>query len=389
MHGRKKTVQSETEKKILKEKADTYNILVTRVLAKKKIGDSTTESLNITEKILKNNPDFYCLWNYRRNILLNLHGDTLNLSEDETKNKVTSIDVSDQELQLVEDCIRRNPKSYGAWYHRKWIFDRFNVDTTKELELCSLLLKDDQRNFHCWNYRRYIIIESKYSIFNEFEYTTQKINENFSNYSAFHHRCVFIKLMPCVLDMQIHVTPTSTSASNEQNKTDSTKVVDEFQRMINEEFGIIENAIFTEPDDQSAWWYHQFLLSWLKSFLPIKRIDTQNNNTELTSSYLKFYATILFTQKSVVEGLLNLEVKNKWALVCLVNIYDNILTSLPIDILINCESKLSTTSTTTDSSSNSLQSQLTLLRSNTLEDLIEIDPSHSSRYKFMLNKFVS
>jgi hypothetical protein len=25
------------------------------------------------------------------------------------------------ELELVADCIRKNPKSYNAWHHRKWL----------------------------------------------------------------------------------------------------------------------------------------------------------------------------------------------------------------------------------------------------------------------------
>lgn len=31
-----------------------------------------------------------------------------------------------------------------AWFHRKWIFDRFDVDSFSELQLCSLFLKEDQ-----------------------------------------------------------------------------------------------------------------------------------------------------------------------------------------------------------------------------------------------------
>lgn len=28
-----------------------------------------------------------------------------------------------EELGLAADCIRKNPKSYGAWYHRQWCFE--------------------------------------------------------------------------------------------------------------------------------------------------------------------------------------------------------------------------------------------------------------------------
>lgn len=56
----------------------------------------------------------------------------------------------------VEMALRRNPKSYGAWYHRKWVLNRglAPVDFEREFQLLDQLLKADARNFHGWNYRR-------------------------------------------------------------------------------------------------------------------------------------------------------------------------------------------------------------------------------------------
>ena len=50
--------------------------------------------------------------------------------------------VADEELQLTERALRRNPKSYGAWHHRRWSVRRLGTraDTGHELALCAQLL---------------------------------------------------------------------------------------------------------------------------------------------------------------------------------------------------------------------------------------------------------
>ena len=60
----------------------------------------------------------------------------------------------------VEVALRQNPKSYGAWYHRKWLLNQklAPVDSKREFGLLDKLLKVDARNFHGWNYRRYVSV---------------------------------------------------------------------------------------------------------------------------------------------------------------------------------------------------------------------------------------
>ena len=60
------------------------------------------------------------------------------------------------EILKVESALRANPKSYGAWYHRKWLLNQklTPVDSKREFGLLDKLLKVDARNFHGWNYRR-------------------------------------------------------------------------------------------------------------------------------------------------------------------------------------------------------------------------------------------
>lgn len=37
-----------------------------------------------------------------------------------------------EELVLAADCIKKNPKSYGAWYHRLWCFEQMRAIVDKE-----------------------------------------------------------------------------------------------------------------------------------------------------------------------------------------------------------------------------------------------------------------
>lgn len=66
---------------------------------------------------------------------------------------------SSSQILKVEIALRANPKSYGAWYHRKWVLSQglAEVDFDREFRLLDQLLKADSRNFHGWNYRRWCI----------------------------------------------------------------------------------------------------------------------------------------------------------------------------------------------------------------------------------------
>jgi len=69
----------------------------------------------------------------------------------------------------VQNALERNVKSYGAWYHRKWVLSKkghYYPSLENELQLLNDYQKqahqkqddekqdDPSRNFHAWNYRR-------------------------------------------------------------------------------------------------------------------------------------------------------------------------------------------------------------------------------------------
>ncbi|CAJ0912506.1 20339_t:CDS:2 [Entrophospora sp. SA101] len=115
------------------------------------------------------------------------------------------------------------------------------METTKEAPHNDWL----DYQLHGWDYRRYVtsklsstVDDSKSIIESEFDFTTVKINQNFSNYSAWHQRS---KLLPLLIEERNY--------NSEEIKT-----------FIDKEFDLVKSAFYTDPDDQSAWLYYWWLV---------------------------------------------------------------------------------------------------------------------------------
>lgn len=140
--------------------------------------------------------------------------------------------------------------------------ENLEVDVFQELKLCNQFLSMDSRNcnlflcleilfspdlffrqVHCWNYRRFIVDRCKLDPMEEFNYTTKLINDNFSNYSAWHYRSTLLERLAVSLPL------------------------DEYLKILENEFEYVRSAFYTEPDDQSAWLYHRWLLSKVSPFI--------------------------------------------------------------------------------------------------------------------------
>lgn len=188
--------------------------------------------LDLTKQILAANSDYSSMWNYRKN--------TFNhITEAKTKDEVKQ--MLNEELEFVAGCLRNNPKSYGCWHQRCFVMLKMpNPDWGKELELCNRFLQFDDRNFHCWDYRRFIVRNSEpvVSVEDEIKFTDKLVQNNFSNYSSWHYRS---KLMPLQ-----YPNPASIDRIEEKK--------------LLEELELVQNAFFTDPNDQSAWFYHRWLL---------------------------------------------------------------------------------------------------------------------------------
>jgi len=194
----------------------------------------------LTKTLIELNPDFYSLWNFRKEIIINMV----------EKDPPSQLPILEGELSLATTALMKNPKCYSAWHHRLWVLQRAGGDTEggrqlrlAELQLCSKMLALDARNFHCWNYRRAVAKLCDADPQSEFAFTTEKINENFSNYSAWHYRTVLIP----------RLFPAAALASDASLRA-------RYEEALDAEFHLVRQAFYTEPEDQSAWLYHRWLL---------------------------------------------------------------------------------------------------------------------------------
>ena len=197
-------------------------------------------SYGLTAKLIELNPDFYTLWNFRKEIVLDCIA----------KTPAERSSLLNAELDLSFKALLKNPKCYSAWHHRLWVLDLDAEPVDREMALCTKMLTMDARNFHCWNYRRAVAERAKATPQSEFEFTTTKINENFSNYSAWHYRTV---LIPRIYSHAWLEATDASPAERDQRR----HAYDEF---IDAEFQLVKGAFYTEPEDQSAWLYHRWLL---------------------------------------------------------------------------------------------------------------------------------
>ncbi|WOO76776.1 Geranylgeranyl transferase type-2 subunit alpha [Vanrija pseudolonga] len=260
MHGVKRTKVSPeaAEAKRLKEltKIQAYTALEEDVLARKKANDYSPEALKQTTALLDLNPEFYTIWNYRRNIL------SRGLIPKSTPEEVVALLTAD--LRLTMAYMKVHPKVYWIWTHRKWCLENVpqGPDDTEgwreefwrtELAVVEKILSVDARNFHAWSYRRYVVGSLPASFTpprtpaDELKYTTKKIEANFSNFSAWHHRT---KLL---------------------GKEWAALPADKVAAQKDKEFELVTQALWTDPGDQSGWLYHRWLVGTAPTVLVLTR----------------------------------------------------------------------------------------------------------------------
>ncbi|KAJ3008088.1 Rab geranylgeranyltransferase [Thoreauomyces humboldtii] len=258
-------------------KLESYKHIYDAVLLARRENQLDDAAFTLTTQLLSINPEFYTIWNYRRRILVQKR---TALGDD----RQAFQDLCLSDLKLLDGLLPHHPKSYWIWNHRRWVLETMPEPTwDREVKLVSRLLAADPRNFHGWAYRREVVERRNGTPSEELDFTTKKIGENFSNYSAWHHR------------------------SNVLMKVYEGEARDQ---AVHEEFELVRNAIYTEPADQSAWLYQR----WLLSLAPE---DTDRWTTELAS----------------VQELVDLEPDSKWALLTTVHIMKHLARSEDVDAI--------------------------------------------------------
>lgn len=113
MHNRKKLERPPTDAEVaaLQKKCQTYASLVGICFDRRKAQDHSDDTLQLVAKMLKNNPDFYSLWNFRREVLISMNSDLANASKQTPFVDANASVILEQEMSLSAEAIQRNPKS--------------------------------------------------------------------------------------------------------------------------------------------------------------------------------------------------------------------------------------------------------------------------------------
>jgi geranylgeranyl transferase type-2 subunit alpha len=223
-----------------------YRKLVDDVSQSMLAGNLTPATLALTEQLLLKNPEYYTIWNHRRKLFSHL------LSQNPDPHQAIK-----DELRFLFPLLKQFPKCYWIWNYRMWALDLASGELPREqalgtwrdeVGLVGLLLLRDERNFHGWDYRRHVVANldrlqgpvTPSLVESEFENTTRMVRKALANFSALHYRS---KLIPRLLEER--------RATPEQRR-----------EFFDRELDMMQDALI-DPFNQSAWFYHQFLMSAL------------------------------------------------------------------------------------------------------------------------------
>lgn len=258
-HGVTRTTGARTEEQRQRDirKIDKYRHLEDQIRAHAKSGTYDLVLLQLTTELLPLNPEYYTIWNIRRRCLISslLAKRPWPDEASEDEGHESDIKVLKSELAFTIPLLMRFPKCYWLWNFRQWILSqaisRLIAPATREiweteLGLTSTMLGRDQRNFHAWAYRRIVVaklespeLRGKSMAEDEFAYTTKMIQQNLSNFSAWHSRS---QVIPRLLQER-GADPAMRAA------------------FLTKELSFIGGGLDVGPEDQSLWYYHQFLMS--------------------------------------------------------------------------------------------------------------------------------
>ncbi|KAI1134275.1 protein prenylyltransferase [Hypoxylon sp. FL0543] len=303
-----RTVRTEEQRQQDLIKINKYRELEDSIRAQVSANRYDASLFQLTSKLLRLNPEYYTIWNVRRRCLIsgllsapsdgsspskaspstsrsdatNQPSDLSSLSssdatqrgrdsptagksgtivDDKGGEETTNgdVDLLKTELAFTIPLLLEFPKCYWIWKYRKWLLEqstlRLHATAARqiweaELGLASKMLTKDRRNFHAWGYRRYVVaaLESpslggKSMVEDEFTYTTKMIHGDLSNFSAWHNRSQLI------------------SRLLQERGAD----VAARRAFLDEELEIIQGALNVGPEDQSLWYYHQYMVSQIIS----------------------------------------------------------------------------------------------------------------------------
>ncbi|KAK4102042.1 protein prenylyltransferase [Parathielavia hyrcaniae] len=316
-HGIARTsrVRTDEQKKRDLERIARYRELEDQVRARAAEGDYSPAVFQLTSRLLRLNPEYYTIWNVRRRCLISGSFSRLSAGSscstacstssrtattapsstscsssssattppapgpptagksgttaeptpaaadppEATESEPSEAETRDlatlqAELVFTIPLLLESPKCYWIWSYRLWLLQqaiaRLRAPLARtvweeELGLATKMLGKDRRNFHAWGYRRHVVarlespsLRGGSMVEAEFAYTDRMIMSDLSNFSAWHSRS---RLIPRLL---------------------AERGADEAARraFLDKELQQIREALNVGPEDQSLWYYHQFLI---------------------------------------------------------------------------------------------------------------------------------
>ncbi|KAF2859429.1 protein prenylyltransferase [Piedraia hortae CBS 480.64] len=234
-----------------------YRSLEDSVRQRMRDKDFSHETYTLILALLGMNPEYYTVWNWRRILLGDYFtkeaGKNGVLSEGCTEGQKEISLLINEDLQSTLPLLKQTPKCYWIWNHRLWLLRTATEMLPSqmaaalwetELGLVGKMLSLDNRNFHGWGYRRLAVAELEKlrdtsMTESEWAYTTDMVKRDLSNFSAWHRRS---ELLPKVI---------------------SDRGDDKRNEILEKEFEWVTTALWTDPADQSLWFYHSFLLDFV------------------------------------------------------------------------------------------------------------------------------
>ena len=264
MHGvliRDKKILSEEEKMADIEAGECAMGKLVELITRKKKCDYSDISLSLSMEVLRLNPELILAWNFRRQILLDRN----------------DLELLQAEIHVLNNVMigMRMTKSYCLWTHRRWIMTRLGDNVVVldgildgESKMIERILELDCRNFHAWSYRNWF--NEKYNLFSKeinFNYSTKLIESDFSNYAAW-----FLRMQNCP-DLVVYGT---------------------------QELEFVYSAIFTEPNDQSAWQYRDWLIGQRPELIKQDTLFRQELENIIDEKDMKYL--LLSQLRDFIEG---------------------------------------------------------------------------------------
>lgn len=294
------------------------------VLARRAERRSDPESLKLCAALLEHNPEVYTAWNWRREVvgpLLLEKGDEETSTSDSTTSGEEKVKLAQAELALTEKSLRRNPKCYSAWHHRRWVLLKrpfLRHLLRGELALVDRLLDADARNFHAWAHRRAVAAAAGVPPEEAERAAMRRVEDNFSNYSAWHERSATLLLE----EEEARKGKEGEKKGDDGGEKSSPLPVLLSAPLLEREFDLVRQAVFTDPEDQAPWLYHRWLLS--QSVERFKRAKADGSDgddeTTTTAAAAEALAATLEAETAACEELLEAEPdrsKCKWPLLTL------------------------------------------------------------------------